>query len=68
MVAPFDFLFSSILGSSKFRAVAENISPKTGNVTNKTEELYSSGGSEQSISTPHVGPAGCIRWNIQFLF
>ncbi|CAG5109404.1 Oidioi.mRNA.OKI2018_I69.chr2.g3949.t1.cds [Oikopleura dioica] len=52
-------------GSSKFRAIAENISQKTGNVTNKTDEIYSSGGSEQCVSTPFVGPAGFIRWNIQ---
>ena len=34
-------------------------------MTSKTDEIYSSGGSEQCVSTPFVGPAGFIRWNIQ---
>ncbi|CAG5109403.1 Oidioi.mRNA.OKI2018_I69.chr2.g3948.t1.cds [Oikopleura dioica] len=52
-------------GSSKFRAIAENIDPETGKVTSKTDEIYSSGENEQCVTTPFVGPAGYIRWNIQ---
>ena len=64
----FSTLIWAIKGSSKFRATAENINPDNGNLTSKENKIISKPKDDGEVAFfKHVGPAGYVRWNIQFL-
>ena len=55
-------------GRRRFKASAENIDPRTGNVTSRVNNILSTATEDgENVNTRFVGQAGYMRWNIEFL-